>query len=622
MNLSETELILPFPLSASYSLESCLKYAPDKQVYIVREKDSGERAVLKYASGDKAGLLKVEGSFLRSAQFEFLPAYLDSLEEENAFWLVRGYIEGETLEEYVEHRETLPVKEALSLLDSTASLIASLHAQNPPILHRDIKPQNFILTPEGKIVMLDMETVRTQNSCGDHDTVMVGTRDTAPPEQFGYSQTSVQSDIYSLGMLLLYLSTGSYSRDKKDYAFLPFSVRRILHKCISFDPSKRYSNVRLLRRDIASFCRFRLRFVPLCLGVSIAAAALFFGGGALVKQQLSRQYMEQSVVFCNPVIEDAARCALGKTDKEPVTREELAQISSLLISGGRYFADWNDYETYHYEEWFLYVKENTPREPFPLDDLSYFTGLRDLALDVHCVDDLSVLKGLPLEKLCLKNCSLESLDSLPVLEELKVLDVSDNPLTDISILEQFPGLEELNLMNTSVSDIHVLENSRLRFLDLCYTGVTDYDVTATMDSLINLRISNGDAQTVAFINGLTNLELVTFCESSIASLDEISGLTRLESLDLSGCRSLESLEGVGQFPALDYLSVSSTGVTDLTPVTELKKLTCLEISYAPLEDFTPLKDCLQLDTIYLNRTLKEVLERQLPGHSYHMIVID
>lgn len=622
MMLSETGLILPSSLAAFYSLESCLKYAPDKQVYIVREKSSGQRALLKYASGDKAGLLKVEASFLHSSKFNFLPSYRCCLEEENVFWLVREYIEGETLEEYVEHRETLPVREALFLLDLVASLIANLHAQNPPIIHRDIKPQNFILTPERKIVMSDMETVRIQNSGSDHDTIMVGTRSMAPPEQFGFSQTGVQSDIYSLGVLLIYLSTGSYSRDKSDYAFLPFSVRRIIRKCIAFDPSKRYSSIRRLRRDIASVCRFRLRFVPLCLTVSVAAAAVFLSGGTLVKNQLSAWHMEQSVTFQNPVIEDAARQALGKSDNEPITQEELSRISSLLLSGDRYFADWNSYETYYIEEWFLYSAKDTPREFFPLDDLRYFTGLRELALDVHCVTDLSVLKDMPLEKLCLKNCSLESLSSLPALEGLKMLDVADNPLTDISILAQYPDLEHLNLMNTSVSDIQVLEGSKLRYLDCCYTGVTDYSVAATLDSLINFRISHGNARTIAFINELTNLEALTMNESSISSLDEIGRLTRLESLDLTGCGNLTSLDGVERFPSLEYISIARTGVTDLTPLTELKKLRSLEAFHTPLEDFTPLENCIQLDSLYLNRALKDVLDRQLPDHSYYIIVVD
>lgn len=622
MTLPETEQILPFPLSASYSVESCLKYASDKRVYIVREKSSGQRALLKYASGDKIGLLNNEAVFLRSFGFDFLPSYRCCLEDENAFWLVREYIEGETLEEYVEHRETLPVREALFILDLTASLVASLHAQNLPILHRDIKPQNFVLTSDRKIVMVDMETVRIQNSCAAHDTIVAGTQSMAPPEQFGYSQTSVQSDIYSLGILLIYLSTGSYSRNKSDYAFLPFLVRRIIHKCISFEPSKRYSSIRLLRRDIASVCRFHMRFVPLCLGVSISVAALILSGGTLMKYQLSIWRMEQSVTFQNPVIEDAARQSLGKSDSEPITQEELSQISSLLLSGDRYFADWNSYETYYNQEWFLYARENTPREPFVLDDLCYFTGLRELALDVHCITDLSVLEDMPLEKLSLKKCSLDSLSSLPDLEELKLLNVSDNPLTDISTLEKFPDLEELYFMNTSVTDIHVLEGSKLRFLDCSYTGITDYSAVATLDSLTALRISHGNTQTIAFINTLTNLDQLTLCESSLSSLDEIDQLTRLESLDLSGCQNLTSLNGIERFPALDYLGISSSGITDLDPLTELKKLHCLEVSYASLEDFTPLADCRQLNTIYLNRTLKDVLDRQLPNHSYHIIVID
>lgn len=620
--LPEMDRQLPPQLSALYSLESCLKYTPDKQVYVLREKSTGTKALLKHASKDKAALLGIEAAFLQSVRFDFLPAYRCCIQTEDSVWLVREYIEGETLEEYVEHREPLPVREALFILDQAASLIAALHDQKPPILHRDIKPQNFMFTQDNKLIMLDVETVRSPAPAAEHDTITTGTRSTAAPEQFGYSQTSIQSDIYGLGMLLIYLTTGSYSRAKNNYAFLPFSVRRIIEKCIHFDPSKRYRNIRLLRRDIASVRRLHIRFLPLCLGIFTAVLALSFGGGVLVRHQVTLRNEEQSVVFENPVIEDAARQALGKSDTDRITREDLSQIHSLLLSGDRYFADWNAYENYYNREWFIYDRQNTPTDVFRLDDLQYFTGLRELALDVHRIADLSVLTDLPLEKLCLKKCRLESISSLPAFPGLRHLALADNPLTDISILSELPALEELDLMNTAVSDLRPLEGKGLRSLNCSYTGVTDYSAVSTLDTLTVLRISHADTDTISFVNTLTNLEILALNESDLASLNEISALTSLVSLDLTGCSKITSLEGIRQFVSLDYLCFTRSEISDLTPLTQLNKLTCVEFPYAPVKDLTPLADCPQLTLLYVSRVQAEALDRQLPGHSYDVIIVD
>lgn len=620
--LPELERRIPPQLLSLYSLSSCLKDSRDKQVYVLTEKSTGRKALLKHASGDMAALLEVEAAFLQSARFDFLPAYRCCLREEGSVWLVREYVEGETLEEYVEHRETLSVQEALSILDQAAALTAALHEQDPPILHRDIKPQNFIMTQDKRLILLDVETVRSPKPATEHDTMMVGTQNTAAPEQFGYSQTSVRSDIYGLGMLLIYLTTGSYSRQKKGYAFLPHSVRRMIRTCIHFDPSRRYRNIRLLRRDIASVRRCHMRYVPFRLGIFAAVIALSITTGAFASHRLNIRNKEQSVAFENAVIEDAARQALGKSDTDRITREELQNIHSLLLSGDRYFADWNAYETYYNREWFIYDGQNTPTAPFPLDDLRYFTGLRELALDVHSVTDLSVLASLPLEKLCLKKCTLEDLSSLPPLPQLSLLDLSDNPLTDIAVVSQFPSLETLNLMNTNVSDISVLTGSRLESLNCCYTGITDYRIALTLDDLTVLRISHADKDDLSLINTLTNLEILALNESDLSSLDDISALNGLISLDLTGCGDLTSLDGIEQFASLDYLCFTRTAVSDVTPLTRMNKLTCVEFPYAPVKDLTPLADCPRLRTIYLNRVLADVLDRQLSGHSYDVIIVD
>ncbi len=613
---------LPAAIRNQFAMISCLKHSPDKQVYVMADRLSGGKVLLKCASGEKAKLLATESNFLKSKNFSFLPAFHSCMQEDSSFYLIREYIEGETLEEYVECREMLPVKEALSILYDIAGFIETLHAQNPPILHRDIKPQNFLKAADGRLFMLDVETVRTYDSSAEHDTMIVGTRSIAAPEQFGYSQTSVQSDIYALGMLFLYLVTGDYSRRKQNYAFLPRSMRQLIQKCTHFDPSKRYGSIRSLRRDIASILRWRMRFLSFGLTLLITALALTFSAGLLVRQQQIRVHKEQSVSFENPLIEQAARQALHKSDTDTLTRQELSQIRSLLLVEEYSFDSWNSYVNYYNLQWFQYAELAISAEAFPLEDLRYFTGLKELALDVQNISDLSALQELPLEKLSLKKSNITDISSLASISSLKLLWLADNPLTDISAVSHLSALEELDIMNTSVSDIQMLENSSLNTLSCGYTGITDYSCLTSMPYLTNLRVSHLDEDDIAFINSLSRLELLTLNESRLNSLDDIRNLTRLTSLDLGGCQDIATLDGITNFPSLDYLCISSTSISNLTPAAGLVKLSCLEFSYAPIEDFTPLNDCRKLNQLYLNQAMADELERQLPGHSYNLIIID
>ncbi len=620
--LLETEQNLPAAVRRRYLLLSCLKDTGDKQVYVIQDRSLGRKAVLKCASGIKAALLAKEAEFLKNHSFPFLPAFYASGEEENSCFLIREYIEGQTLEDYTERQGTLPVSEALSVLSAIAGSIEILHQQEPPVLHRDIKPQNFLLASDGRIVMLDVETVRTYQPDAAHDTMIIGTADLAAPEQFGYSQTSIQSDIYGLGMLLIYLLTGEYSRKKQSYAFLPHAVRRLIQKCIHFDPDRRYRNVRALKRDISSILRSRMRFFPFCAVCCTVLLLLCGAGSAFLYQRQIVERNSRSVAFENPVLEQAARQALNKSSSDLLTAKDLSGIHSLLLIGEDFYPDWNSYMDYYNLQWFEYDNRITPSDDFPLDDLRYFTGLKELALDVADITDLSPLTDLPLEKLSLRKSNITDISALSSLTSLKALYLSDNPLTDISVVTRLSSLEQLNIMNTAVTEIDLLAESRLQELNCIGTRVTDYSCIASMPDLRRLNISQANEADIALINTLTQLEILTLYDSRLSSLNEISGLKRLFSLDISACYPIDGLEAVSNFPNLDYLCISNTDITDLSPLTGLLKLSVLELSYAPVSDFSPLADCPKLHQFYVNRAMAEEISRQLPDHSYEFIIID
>lgn len=90
---------------------------------------------------------------------------------------------------------------------SMARVLAYLHTRQPPIIYRDLKPENVILTPDGTIKFIDFGVARTYKARKAKDTVAIGTYGYAPPEQYGKGQTDARSDIYTLGATLYHLLT-------------------------------------------------------------------------------------------------------------------------------------------------------------------------------------------------------------------------------------------------------------------------------------------------------------------------------------------------------------------------------------------------------------------------------
>ena len=125
-----------------------------------------------------------------------------------------------------------------------------LHSANPPILHRDIKPSNIIRTADGSIRLLDMNAARQADPMKKEDTQQIGTVGYAAPEQYGFGASSVQTDIYSTGVLLNELVTGVLPKDRMPRGRLG----KIIKKCTRIDPKDRYRSVKELQSALAS-CR-------------------------------------------------------------------------------------------------------------------------------------------------------------------------------------------------------------------------------------------------------------------------------------------------------------------------------------------------------------------------------
>ena len=169
----------------------------------------------------------------------------------------------------IETEHYLTEREARRYLLALADGLAVLHAYR--ILHRDIKPENLIEQRDGTIRLIDFDAARLMGAEGEEkaaDTVYLGTRGYAPPEQYGYGATDARSDIYALGMTMQELLGPDYHG----------SLARICRRASEVNPKRRYQNICALVRDVryGRRIRFAKGMAALAILAVLAVAAYLF----------------------------------------------------------------------------------------------------------------------------------------------------------------------------------------------------------------------------------------------------------------------------------------------------------------------------------------------------------
>ncbi|SFQ16847.1 serine/threonine protein kinase [Lachnospiraceae bacterium XBB1006] len=186
--------------------------------------------------------------------------------ENKMHYIVMEYVEGITLKTYIEKKERIGYKEAISIAIQTCNGIRAAHNKN--IIHRDIKPQNIIISTEGKVKVTDFGIARAATSNTINSDVMGSVHYTSP-EQARNGYVDVKSDIYSLGIVMYEMVTGRvpFNGDSavavalqhlqeeiiRPSAFtpdLPISLEKIILKCTQKSPDRRYASVDELIADL------------------------------------------------------------------------------------------------------------------------------------------------------------------------------------------------------------------------------------------------------------------------------------------------------------------------------------------------------------------------------------
>ncbi|MDE6845517.1 MAG: serine/threonine protein kinase [Lachnospiraceae bacterium] len=233
-------------------------------VYLARDEDLHRMVAIKQMwadTGKQEGKVIQEADFLHKFRHPMLPVVYDLVWDE-AWYLVMEYIQGITLAEYIDKNGYVQEGQACTWTGQLLDILGYLHTRKPPVIYRDLKPDNIMVCPDGHLRLIDFGGASVKSYGTQERGVMAVTPGYGAPEQFGKAGQGVyadeRSDIYAFGKVMYYMLTGT-EPSKPPYTALPVCdyqpfvherLELIVRRCIEEDPEKRYQMTEEIRRDL------------------------------------------------------------------------------------------------------------------------------------------------------------------------------------------------------------------------------------------------------------------------------------------------------------------------------------------------------------------------------------
>ena len=252
-------------------------------------------------------MIFIEIDLMKRLDHPNLPRIVDIIEESEKYYIVMDYIEGETLKKVLIDNGPQPQERVIKWGIEIASVLTYLHSLDPPVIYRDMKPANIILQPDGRLKLIDFGVARTYKCGKSEDTVHLGTKGYAAPEQFSTNkniggQSDQRTDIYNLGVTLYELLT-NHLPTEPPYELYPLKevnpklskgLDKIIHKCTRPNPDDRYKSADELIEDLLNYKKLdeeyikkqkeKLRKVriPFTIGIILMVSGIMLGAVNLI----------------------------------------------------------------------------------------------------------------------------------------------------------------------------------------------------------------------------------------------------------------------------------------------------------------------------------------------------
>ncbi|MCD2492052.1 serine/threonine protein kinase [Lacrimispora sp. NSJ-141] len=346
-------------LGGTYRILDILGRGGSAAVYLARHERTGRLWAVKEIP-EKRNSLVMEAELLKKLNHPGLPAIGDILKEKGMLYLVMDYIEGRSLSRLLKEEGAQPQEKVADWGRQLCEVLEYLHTRTPPVIYRDMKPSNVMLKEDGAVVLVDFGTARERKEEGGEDTVCLGTRGYAAPEQYGgRGQTGPETDIYGLGAVMYHLLTGR-SPAEPPYGCRPvrhfrpdlsMGLEKILLICTKDDPKERYGSCRELAFALERYQElddkeikkrnWRLRsFAGICMLTAAAGlGSLFLHGAecraisstyeAYLKEAAGSVEKEKKLDFCRKAV-----------DLEPGRAEAyLILVQTFLEDDGKFTSE-------------------------------------------------------------------------------------------------------------------------------------------------------------------------------------------------------------------------------------------------------------------------------------------
>lgn len=218
--------------------------------------------------------LLAEANMMKNLDHPALPRIVDVIEENDCYYIIMDFVEGETLENIMQRTGAQDQERVIQWGIELCSILKYLHSQDPPIIYRDLKPANIILQPNNTLKLIDFGIARTYKEGKTKDTTTLGTKGYAAPEQYASNsgkvmQSDARTDIYNLAVTLYELVTGK-DPTEPPYKVLPIrqvnpllseGLEKIILKCTNQDPDERFQTADDLMQVLLNYEKLDNRYI-------------------------------------------------------------------------------------------------------------------------------------------------------------------------------------------------------------------------------------------------------------------------------------------------------------------------------------------------------------------------
>ncbi|MBE7050026.1 MAG: serine/threonine protein kinase [Ruminococcaceae bacterium] len=204
----------------------------------------------------------------------------DYVYENGDTYILEENLTGKTVEETLEQNGPFDERETAKIIIDICNSLEKLHNETPPVIHNDIKPSNIMIRDDMSVKLFDFDVSRIYKKGNSKNTTLFGTEEYASPEHFGYGQSEPRTDIYCLGVTMHKMLTG-HSLTAEHRITYNGPLKKIILKCLEFDPKDRYTSVSSLRKDLERTTAGSMRTVALLAGILFICFLIYFFGWSI-----------------------------------------------------------------------------------------------------------------------------------------------------------------------------------------------------------------------------------------------------------------------------------------------------------------------------------------------------